>query len=137
MSSSKASPVSPLAPLHVPELPPIRGVRLATAEAGIRYAGRTDVMLARLAPGTTLAAAFTRSSTRAACVLDCQAKLAAAGLAQAGGVLAVVEHQVLQEVAEHQQQADVPHRSARRRRQHRPLQRVVPRASAGPDTRRS
>ncbi len=32
-------------------------------------------MLVRLAPGTSIAGAFTRSSTRAACILDCQAKL--------------------------------------------------------------
>ena len=38
--------ISPLAPQQVPDLPAIGGVRLATAEAGIRYAGRTDVLLA-------------------------------------------------------------------------------------------
>ncbi|MGA9201215.1 MAG: hypothetical protein WBZ67_12005, partial [Pseudolabrys sp.] len=36
--------ISPLAPLHVPDMPAIAGVRLATAAAGIRYAGRTDVL---------------------------------------------------------------------------------------------
>jgi hypothetical protein len=45
--------VSPLAPANVPEMPPISGVRLATAEAGIRYSGRTDVLLALFDPGTT------------------------------------------------------------------------------------
>ena len=44
--------VSPLAPANVPDMPPISGVRLATAEAGIRYAGRTDVLLALFDPGT-------------------------------------------------------------------------------------
>ena len=69
-------PVSPLAPKGgFPALPPIAGIEFAAAEAGVRYANRTDVMLVRLAPGTTIAGAFTRSSTRAACVLDCQAKL--------------------------------------------------------------
>jgi len=34
------------------------------------------VMLVRLAPGTAMAGVFTRSSTRSACVRDCQAKLA-------------------------------------------------------------
>jgi glutamate N-acetyltransferase/amino-acid N-acetyltransferase len=33
-------------------------------------------MLVRLAPGTVMAGAFTRSSTRSGCVRDCQAKLA-------------------------------------------------------------
>ena len=39
--------VSPLAPTDVPDMPAIAGVRLATAAAGIRYKGRTDVLLAR------------------------------------------------------------------------------------------
>ncbi|WP_245826569.1 bifunctional glutamate N-acetyltransferase/amino-acid acetyltransferase ArgJ [Rhodobacter aestuarii] len=53
----------------------IEGVDFAAAAAGVRYAGRTDVMLARVAPGATVAGVFTTSSTRAACVFDCQAKL--------------------------------------------------------------
>ncbi len=70
------NPVSPLAPAAFPELPVVAGVEFASAAAGVKYQGRTDVMLVRLAPGTAVAGAFTRSSTRAACVLDCQAKLA-------------------------------------------------------------
>ena len=74
--AAKAAPaarqvlVSPLAPAAFPDLPVIAGVELAAASAGIKYQGRTDVMLVRLAPGTAIAGAFTRSSTRAACVLD-------------------------------------------------------------------
>ncbi|RLL72325.1 bifunctional glutamate N-acetyltransferase/amino-acid acetyltransferase ArgJ [Paenirhodobacter hankyongi] len=71
-----ANPVSPLAPEAFPALPVIDGVDFAAAAAGVRYAGRTDVMLARIAPGSAIAGVFTTSSTRAACVLDCQAKLA-------------------------------------------------------------
>ncbi|MDE3238120.1 MAG: bifunctional glutamate N-acetyltransferase/amino-acid acetyltransferase ArgJ [Paracoccaceae bacterium] len=71
------NPVSPLAPKGgFPALPVIAGVEFAAVEAGVRYKNRTDVMLVRLAPGTAVAGVFTRSSTRAACVLDCQAKLA-------------------------------------------------------------
>ena len=70
-----AAPVSPLAPASFPVLPVIAGVEFSAVEAGVRYANRKDVMLIRLAPGTAIAGAFTRSSTRAACVLDCQAKL--------------------------------------------------------------
>ncbi|SOC19168.1 glutamate N-acetyltransferase [Rhodobacter sp. JA431] len=70
------APVSPLAPESFPKLPVIEGVDFAAAAAGVRYAGRTDVMLARVAPGATVAGVFTTSSTRAACVFDCQAKLA-------------------------------------------------------------
>jgi glutamate N-acetyltransferase / amino-acid N-acetyltransferase len=55
------SPVSPLAPKDVPTLPPIDGVRLATAAAGIRYKGRTDVLLAIMDEGTVAAGVFTKS----------------------------------------------------------------------------
>jgi glutamate N-acetyltransferase/amino-acid N-acetyltransferase len=69
-------PRSPLAPPGgLAALPAIAGARFATAEAGVRYSGRADVMLAILAPGTTVAGVFTRSATRAAPVLDCEAKL--------------------------------------------------------------
>jgi len=71
-----APPVSPLAPKGgFPDLPRIDGVRFAAGAAGVRYTGRPDVMLAELAPGTAIAGVFTRSATRAAPVLDCQAKL--------------------------------------------------------------
>jgi len=66
---------SPLAPGAFPDLPRIGGVGLATGEAGVRYKGRPDVMLARLAPGTAVAGVFTRSATRSAAVLDCQDKI--------------------------------------------------------------
>ncbi|AXI56554.1 Arginine biosynthesis bifunctional protein ArgJ (plasmid) [Pseudoseohaeicola sp. NH-UV-7] len=68
-------PLSPLAPKTFPKLPVIDGVSFATAAAGIKYAGRTDVMLAVTTPGTAVAGVFTRSSTRSAPVLDCQAKI--------------------------------------------------------------
>ncbi|RWR33686.1 bifunctional glutamate N-acetyltransferase/amino-acid acetyltransferase ArgJ [Sinirhodobacter populi] len=82
-------PVSPLAPAAFPELPVIDGVEFAAAAAGVRYAGRTDVMLARIAPGAAIAGVFTTSSTRAACVLDCQAKLGVAVPADAGAAIIV------------------------------------------------
>ncbi len=71
-----AKPVSPLAPAGFPDLPAIAGVEFAAVGAGIKYQNRKDVMLVRLAPGTAVAGAFTRSSTRSGCVRDCQAKLA-------------------------------------------------------------
>ncbi len=72
----KAKPVSPLAPASFPALPRIKGVEFAAVEAGVRYHNRKDVMLVRLAPGTAMAGVFTRSTTRSACVRDCQTKLA-------------------------------------------------------------
>ncbi|MGI3164249.1 bifunctional glutamate N-acetyltransferase/amino-acid acetyltransferase ArgJ [Pseudooceanicola sp. 200-1SW] len=68
-------PTSPLAPAAFPALPVIKGVRFATAAAGVKYQGRTDVMLAALDAGTTVAGVFTKSKTRSAPVLDCQAKI--------------------------------------------------------------
>lgn len=73
---AKITHVSPLAPSGFPELPEIDGAEFATVEAGIKYSGRKDVMLARLAPGTSVAGVFTRSATRSAAVLDCQSKIA-------------------------------------------------------------
>src|SRR5262245_51849949 len=67
--------LSPLAPTHVPDLPAIAGVRLATAAAGIRYAGRTDVLLALFDAGTNAAGVFTRSKCPSAPVEWCRAHL--------------------------------------------------------------
>ena len=75
---AKITKVSPLAPAAFPTLPVIDGVQLASIAAGVRYQGRTDVMLAVLAPGTSVAGVFTRSATRSAPVLDCQAKIGGA-----------------------------------------------------------
>ncbi|MFK7745056.1 MAG: bifunctional glutamate N-acetyltransferase/amino-acid acetyltransferase ArgJ [Roseobacter sp.] len=79
--------VSPLAPAAFPSLPVIAGVSFSTVAAGVKYEGRTDVMLAQLAPGTSIAGVFTQSATRSAPVLDCQAKLG--GAADAGAAILV------------------------------------------------
>src|SRR6202795_270441 len=71
-----SSAVSPLAPTEVPEMPAIAGVKLATAAAGIRYQGRTDVLLAVLDKGTAVAGVFTQSKCPSAPVEWCRAKLA-------------------------------------------------------------
>src|SRR6478736_2622721 len=72
---TKAHAISPLAPKSFPKLPPLAGVRLATAAAGVRYQQRTDVLLALLAPGTQVAGVFTTSKTSSAPVLWCRDKL--------------------------------------------------------------
>lgn len=69
------SAVSPLAPKNVPDMPAIAGVRLATAEAGIRYKNRTDVLLAVMDKGTAVAGVFTKSKCPSAPVEWCRAKL--------------------------------------------------------------
>ena len=71
-----AHPVSPLAPKTTPDLPEIAGVRLATAAAGIRYRGRTDVLYVGLDAGTAVAGVFTRSKCPSAPVDWCRANLA-------------------------------------------------------------
>jgi len=70
-----AAKLSPFAPSQLPQMPPVPGVRLAACEAGIRYRGRTDLMLAVLDPGTTAAGVLTRSKTSSAPVLWCRAGL--------------------------------------------------------------
>jgi glutamate N-acetyltransferase / amino-acid N-acetyltransferase len=67
--------VSPLAPTEVPDMPVIAGVKLATAAAGIRYKGRTDVLLAVMDKGTAVGGVFTQSKCPGAPVEWCRAKL--------------------------------------------------------------
>ncbi|HEX8167590.1 MAG TPA: bifunctional glutamate N-acetyltransferase/amino-acid acetyltransferase ArgJ [Beijerinckiaceae bacterium] len=69
------SPVSPLAPKTLAVLPPIEGVRLATAEAGIRYRGRTDVLYAAFDQGAAVAGVFTQSKCPSAPVDWCRQNL--------------------------------------------------------------
>lgn len=72
-----AASVSPLAPKSYPDMPEIDGVRFATAEAGIKYKGRTDVLLARIDEGTTVAGVFTKSRCSSAPVDWCKSILKA------------------------------------------------------------
>ncbi len=74
-NSAMTTAISPLAPEQFPDLPPVAGVRLATASAGIRYAGRTDVLLMLFDPGTTVAGVFTQSKCPSAPVDWCRANL--------------------------------------------------------------
>lgn len=85
------APISPLAPKTTPPIAPVAGVTLAAGSAEVRYKGRPDVMLARLAPGSSMAGVFTRSSTRSAPVLWCQEALAeTGGAAPDGKPLAII-----------------------------------------------
>lgn len=71
--------VSPLAPKSWPDMPAVPGVTIATAEAGIRYKGRTDVLYMGLAEGTEAAGVFTRSKCPSAPVDWCRANLGRGG----------------------------------------------------------
>jgi glutamate N-acetyltransferase/amino-acid N-acetyltransferase len=73
--ASMGKAVSPLKPAHAPQMPEIAGVRLATAAAGIRYAGRTDVLLVALDKPTSVAGVFTRSKCPSAPVEWCRARI--------------------------------------------------------------
>ena len=71
----KPAPASPFAPTALPSLPPLAGVAFATAEAGIRYKGRTDLLVAVLGENTTAAGVLTQSKTCSAPVLWCREAL--------------------------------------------------------------
>src|SRR4029078_1156534 len=70
-----ATNVSPLAPKSVPAMPPVAGVKLATAAAGIKYRDRTDLLLALLPAGTAVAGVFTKSKCPSAPVEWCRDNL--------------------------------------------------------------
>ena len=70
-----ATKASPFAPAHLPDMPIVPGVKLAACQAGIRYQNRTDLMMAVLDPGTTVAGVLTRSKTCSAPVLWCRENL--------------------------------------------------------------
>ncbi|WP_219323633.1 bifunctional glutamate N-acetyltransferase/amino-acid acetyltransferase ArgJ [Methylovirgula sp. HY1] len=74
-SPAKSVTASPFAPKTYPEIPAIDGVRFATGAVGVRYEGRTDVMLALFDKGTNVAGVFTRSKCPSAPVEWCQAHL--------------------------------------------------------------
>ncbi len=67
--------LSPLAPDSFPLLPPIAGVKLMTAAAGIKYANREDVLVMVLDEGTAIAGVLTRSHCPSAPVDWCRAVL--------------------------------------------------------------
>ncbi|MHC1547962.1 bifunctional glutamate N-acetyltransferase/amino-acid acetyltransferase ArgJ [Phyllobacterium sp. K27] len=67
--------VSPLAPKHFPAMPEIQGVRIATAEAGIKYKGRTDVVMMVFDKPAAVAGVFTRSKCPSAAVDFCRSSL--------------------------------------------------------------
>ncbi|KQT44373.1 N-acetylglutamate synthase [Aureimonas sp. Leaf454] len=67
--------VSPLAPVTYAELGPIDGLRIATAAAGIKYKGRTDVLMMVLDEPASVAGVFTRSLCPSAPVDFCRDSL--------------------------------------------------------------
>ncbi|MBP0437918.1 bifunctional glutamate N-acetyltransferase/amino-acid acetyltransferase ArgJ [Tianweitania sediminis] len=67
--------VSPLAPKSMPDMPAIEGVAIATAEAGIKYKNRTDLLVMTFAADTQVAGVFTRSKCPSAPVDLCRQNL--------------------------------------------------------------
>ncbi len=67
--------ISPLAPKKYPKMPEIGGVRIATAEAGIKYKNRTDLLVMVFDAGTEVAGVFTRSKCPSAPVDYCRDSL--------------------------------------------------------------
>ncbi len=72
---AKMKKLSPFAPPLPPTLPPIAGVRIGAAEAGIKYANRKDVLLAIFPEGTTCGGVLTRSKTASAPIEWCRTQL--------------------------------------------------------------
>ena len=68
--------LSPLAPKHYPALPPIDGLRIETAEAGIKYKNRTDVLMMVFDMPAAVAGVFTKSKCPSAPVDLCRKNLA-------------------------------------------------------------
>ncbi|WP_457581174.1 bifunctional glutamate N-acetyltransferase/amino-acid acetyltransferase ArgJ [Ensifer canadensis] len=67
--------VSPLAPKTFAEMPALRGVRMATAAAGIKYKNRTDVLMMVFDKPAAVAGVFTRSKCPSAPVDFCRQNL--------------------------------------------------------------
>ena len=72
---AKIEKVSPLAPASFADIHSLKGVNFSPESAGVKYQGRSDVMLAVLDPGTEIAGVFTSSSTRSFAVIDCEEKI--------------------------------------------------------------
>ncbi len=72
---AKIHKISPFAPERFEKLLPLKGVRIAAAEAGIKYAGRKDVLLMLFPPDTAVAGVLTRSKTASAAVDWCRDQL--------------------------------------------------------------
>jgi glutamate N-acetyltransferase / amino-acid N-acetyltransferase len=68
----------PVGYFKLPELLSVKGIRLGSAAAGIRYQGRDDLALIALAEGSQCAAVFTRNAFCAAPVTVAREHLAAA-----------------------------------------------------------
>jgi glutamate N-acetyltransferase/amino-acid N-acetyltransferase len=73
--ASGAAKISPFAPASLPAVPAIDGVRFASAEAGIKYKNRRDLMVAVMDEGTVAAGVLTQSKTSSAPVLWCRESL--------------------------------------------------------------
>lgn len=87
--SGDAGPVSPFA-APFPDMPEVKGVRLSATEAGVRYKGRADVMLAEVAAGSTVAGVLTKSATRSAPVDWCRKILTAFAKTPPKGKIGIV-----------------------------------------------
>ena len=64
------------APPDPATLRPVAGVRLGITQAGIRKAGRNDLLVVEIAPGSRVAGVFTRNRYCAAPVMVCRERLA-------------------------------------------------------------
>ena len=61
--------VSPLAPKSFVAMPSVKGVKMATAAAGIKYKNRTDVLMMVFDKPATVAGVFTKSKCPSALLI--------------------------------------------------------------------
>ena len=76
-------PVSPLAPASTPDIPPVEGVKLASAKVSGRYGERDDMMLMVFDRAVSVAGVFTTSRCPSAPVDWCRGLLKTGGDARA------------------------------------------------------
>ncbi|KEC55716.1 bifunctional glutamate N-acetyltransferase/amino-acid acetyltransferase ArgJ [Bartonella koehlerae] len=67
--------IFPLSPQNIQELPPLSGVRIAIAEAGIKYKDRTDLLFIIFDEPASVAGVFTRSKCPSSPVEHCRVSL--------------------------------------------------------------
>ena len=66
---------SPLAPPSFPDLPTVKGIRITGVSAGLKRAGKRDLLIAEMRPGTTIAGKLTSSKCPSAPVDWCRRAL--------------------------------------------------------------
>ncbi|XGA08160.1 MAG: bifunctional glutamate N-acetyltransferase/amino-acid acetyltransferase ArgJ [Wolbachia endosymbiont of Xenopsylla cheopis] len=65
-------PKSPFYPKNFPEMPKIKGIKMAVAKAGIRSSGKNDILIMEFTQGTSVAGVFTTSYAASSNIEHCR-----------------------------------------------------------------